>query len=355
MQVVAQHAQHRRLGADFLHLGVKRRRCHLQKHEFVDQQLRHQGSGDAVVGGAALLPGLHGLGVSVPEVVRQGEDPRVQDVGVLQHLVVRVVLGRQAERARLHAHVDVLGHQHHVAVGARLAQRAHDPEDVVVGLPDRQAGRQNLRDRLRLQKQAAGGLGVADRGQQNPLLDLVVAGRHQCIERAARLPGVARHLRQAFLVAVQLLQRHHRQEDVVLLEAKQARGVVHQHVGVEHEQLGSAARRTHLATGSASARFDQRQVGCRALARARLRCGLARPSAQLGCGLARLRAERFGGQARRSAQSGGGLARRSARPGGGLARRSAQRGAGAARARRRRRGRRVGRQQDRGGLVGRFG
>ena len=38
-------------------------------------------------------------------------------------------------------------------------------------------------------------------------------------------------------MVIELLQSRHRYVDVVLLEAEQARGVVHEHVGVEHEQL----------------------------------------------------------------------------------------------------------------------
>ena len=63
---------------------------------------------------------------------------------------------------------------------------------------------------------------------------------------AADLAGVARDLGHALLVAVELLQHDHRQEDVVLLEAEQAHRVVHQHVGVEHEQLGRAGCRAAL-------------------------------------------------------------------------------------------------------------
>jgi hypothetical protein len=36
---------------------------------------------------------------------------------------------------------------------------------------------------------------------------------------------------------VQFLQGHHRDEDVVFLEAEKATGIVHQHVGVEDENL----------------------------------------------------------------------------------------------------------------------
>jgi hypothetical protein len=41
-----------------------------------------------------------------------------------------------------------------------------------------------------------------------------------------------------FLWLVELLERPDRQVDVVLLEAVEARRIVHQHVRVEHEELG---------------------------------------------------------------------------------------------------------------------
>ena len=41
-------------------------------------------------------------------------------------------------------------------------------------------------------------------------------------------------------MVVELFEGADRQVDVVLLEAEQARRVVHQHVRVEHEQLGDA-------------------------------------------------------------------------------------------------------------------
>jgi hypothetical protein len=52
-----------------------------------------------------------------------------------------------------------------------------------------------------------------------------------------RLPGVARDVRQAALVGVELLKGGDRQIEVVLVEAEETRRVVHQHVRVEHEQL----------------------------------------------------------------------------------------------------------------------
>jgi hypothetical protein len=69
----------------------------------------------------------------------------------------------------------------------------------------------------------------------------------QCVERAAGLAAVARDFGGAFLVAVELFQHDHRQEDVVLFEAEQAHRIVQQHVRVEHEQLG---RTVGLALGA---------------------------------------------------------------------------------------------------------
>ena len=42
-------------------------------------------------------------------------------------------------------------------------------------------------------------------------------------------------------MVVQLFQRDHRQVDIVFFEAEQRGRVMHQHVGVQHEQFGDAA------------------------------------------------------------------------------------------------------------------
>ena len=62
--------------------------------------------------------------------------------------------------------------------------------------------------------------------------------RDQGIKRAAGLAAVAGDFRHALLVAVELFEHDHGQEDVVFLEAEQAHRVVQQHVGVQHEQTG---------------------------------------------------------------------------------------------------------------------
>ena len=65
--------------------------------------------------------------------------------------------------------------------------------------------------------------------------------RDELVEEARGLPRIARDFGDAFLVVVELLEREDRQVDVVFLEPEQARRVVHQHVGVEHEQLRRGA------------------------------------------------------------------------------------------------------------------
>jgi hypothetical protein len=192
---------------------------------------------DAVEGAAVLLPGLHVLAVGLPEVGRQLARAGVQQVGVLQHLVVVVVLRVQAEGAGLDAHVDVLGDQDHRALRMLVDEVHHDADDLVVGLGGGQGRRQGAVDRLGLQEQAAGGQFGGRRLQRDALLDAVLEAADDAVEHAAGLAGVPRHLRHALLVVVEFLERHHRHEDVVLLEAEQAGRVVHQDVGVEDEQL----------------------------------------------------------------------------------------------------------------------
>jgi hypothetical protein len=95
--------------------------------------------------------------VLVPEIVGQGAGAGIEDVGILKHLVVEVVLGQQVECARLDAHVDVFRHQDDRALGEFLLQVDDDRQDLVVDLGGRQALRQFGADRLGLQVEAAAG------------------------------------------------------------------------------------------------------------------------------------------------------------------------------------------------------
>jgi hypothetical protein len=108
----------------------------------------------------------------------------------------------------------------------------------------------------------------------------------QRVEVAADLARIARHLAHALLVVVQFLQRDHRQEDVVFLEAEQAHRVVHQHVGVQHEQLGGpGAACAARARGARAWRRRRRGAGvAQGLpARAPPRRAAWRPGRRLGC------------------------------------------------------------------------
>jgi hypothetical protein len=125
--------------------------------EFIDQQVGTERTLDAVIGAAVLLPGFEALAVGIPEIRRQFEGAGVEEVGILEHLVVEVVLCFEAQRAGLDAHVDVLGDQDHRALGMLLAEEHDDADDLVVGLGGRQRNRQDAVDGFGLQEQVAGG------------------------------------------------------------------------------------------------------------------------------------------------------------------------------------------------------
>jgi len=183
---------------------------------------------------AALLPRFHPLAVLLPEVRRQLAHAAVQQLGVLEHLVVEVVLGGKADRVRLDAHVDVFRHQHDFALRILLLEVHRDAEDHVVGLlrGDR-LGDLDIHG-VRLQEERAAGFLAALGLQQETLLDVAALG-DDLVQEAARLARVPRDLAHALLVVVELLERHHRQEHVVLLESEEARRIVHEHVRVQHE------------------------------------------------------------------------------------------------------------------------
>ena len=236
VRVIDQRFQDGRFARDFLDDGSKA--VAFQPDEFVDQHLRAKRPVDLVVGLAVLLPRLHALAVLVPEIGGQGAGAGVEDVGILEYLVVEVILGQQVERARLDAHVDVFGHQNDRAPGEFLLQVDDDRQDLVVDLGGWQALRQFCADRFGLQEQAAAGQFLGGAVEVDAFLDVdTVMGEH-FVKRARSLAGVAGDFRHALLVVVEFFQCHDRQEDVMLLETIKATGVVHQHVGVEDENLG---------------------------------------------------------------------------------------------------------------------
>jgi hypothetical protein len=74
------------------------------------------------------------------------------------------------------------------------------------------------------------------RRQRQTTVDLFLGGTlHQLVEKAAHLAHVARRFRQTLLARIEFLEHRHRDVYVVLFEAKNCRRVVHQDVGIEHE------------------------------------------------------------------------------------------------------------------------
>ena len=124
-----------------------------------------------------------------------------------------------------------------MAVGVALLQEDDHADDVIVGLADRQARGQVTVDRLRLEIEAPDGVVGVVALERNPFGDGSRRVTDDIVQKPARLARVARDFGNAALVVVQLLERHDRQKDVVLLEPEQAGRVVHQDIGVQDEQL----------------------------------------------------------------------------------------------------------------------
>ena len=183
-----------------------------------------------------MLPALDGLALARPEVLRQRQRAGVQQLAIIQRLVVLVILGGQSQRAGFHAHVDVLRHQDHFALGMSLAQRMHHSQDLVVGFALGQARGQVAFQRLGLEEQKATRTMVTSGRELEALGHVATLLSHEGVKRAAGLAPVAGHFGHALLVTVELFKHDHRQEDVVFLEAEQAHRIMQQHVGVQHEE-----------------------------------------------------------------------------------------------------------------------
>ena len=99
MGVVDQGFQHRRLARRLLSRWRRSRRSPARR--IVDQEIGAEGPLDPVKGLGLLLPGFHAPGRACPRSWRAGAGAGVEDVGILEHLVVEVVLRRQAQERAL--------------------------------------------------------------------------------------------------------------------------------------------------------------------------------------------------------------------------------------------------------------
>ena len=155
---------------------------------------------------------------------------RVQPVHVA-HLARRVVLGQEAQRLRLDAEVDVLADQDDLPVLLPLAQLLGEGQDAVVGLAEGERLAHPARGRLTdLHEEAAALLAEGQALGERP-----VAG--QLVQLAYELSRLEVDEVVAPLEAVQLLQDHDGQRDVVLREVVDARVIEEDDVGVDHEEL----------------------------------------------------------------------------------------------------------------------
>ncbi|MCY1419447.1 hypothetical protein D9M71_350370 [compost metagenome] len=152
---------------------------------------------------------------------------------VIDQLVGAVVLGRNATGARLQAHVDVFGDQHHVQVGAPgpyFEQLVDD--DVVVEVFRQQLVRLVARGHQDGQEALGPALATLD---WHALFNVSWRGIAQgLVDQADGLATFSGDGVLSGLEFVELLQHRHRYGDVVLLEIEQCIWIVDQYIGIEH-------------------------------------------------------------------------------------------------------------------------
>jgi hypothetical protein len=194
----------------------------------------------AIEGAAVLLPGIHPVAVRVPEIRAEFGAARIQQADIVEHLVIEILLRMNAQDRGLDAQIDVLRHQRDRDVLAFRLQGERRTEDAVVFLAAGHAGGQFGSEDARLYVQRPGRMAVGHGGtvgQRQAGLDVAVGGAAgEFVQEAVGLAHVTRDLGGTDLGIVQFLQHRHRQEDVVLVKTEQRGGVVHQDVGIQHEQ-----------------------------------------------------------------------------------------------------------------------
>ena len=237
--VVAHQLQHRTVAIDLAYQSLEAIRI-LLIQELIRVPVAHHRALHAIERARVLLPGVHVLAVFLPEIRRQLEHPRVEQIRVFDGLVAVIVFGLHTDDGGLDAQVDVLRDQRDARLRVLALQRQRLTENCVIRSVARQGIGQSAAQNARLEEQSSGRallVSVHLRSRQRQaFVDLHLAGVfHELIEESTDLPHVASSFGQTFLTGVQLLEHDHGNEDVVLIETKDGGGIVHEHVGVENE------------------------------------------------------------------------------------------------------------------------
>ena len=142
----------------------------------------------------------------------------------------------------LQTHVDVFGHQHHLAFGLTLLQVERRIDDAVVILlvgEYRFAFRQVVVGKNR---QPSGTVLATPLSQPDPFGNLFGSGlAKHILQGTDRHPRFAADILLAILDVVELFQHRHRDDDVVFLKGVNGEGFVEQNIGVEDKQLAIVA------------------------------------------------------------------------------------------------------------------
>ena len=125
MGVILQRFEHRAFAFLRGNDGIKRF-IFVLKYKFIDVEAGDHRPLDAIQGSPMFLPGFHVLAVLVPKIFWQLAHAGVEQIGILQNLVIKIIFRRHPNRARLDAHIDVFGHQHHTAFGVVMLQVERD-------------------------------------------------------------------------------------------------------------------------------------------------------------------------------------------------------------------------------------
>ena len=206
--------------------------------DFVQNEVARGRREEAVGRDAVLFAALERRRDDCPEVVRERADPREEKVRVVEDLVGEIVFRGKPERRRLDAHVHVLRDENGHVLGEVRRKAAYDGENAVVPLVGRQFRRKGRSNRTRFKVELSLRLDVPEGREVEPFRKGPSGvGLEKRVERAREASAVAGDFGRPDLVVVELLERRHREEHVVLGKAEEAARIVQKHVRVEHEEL----------------------------------------------------------------------------------------------------------------------